>query len=74
MKPLSSYPRPQFKRESYLNLNGEWEYKISKNATYPRSFDGKILVPFSPETELSGVGHILQPDEYLFYKLEFEKP
>ena len=74
MKPLSSYPRPQFKRESYLNLNGEWEYKISKNATYPRSFDGKILVPFSPETELSGVGHILQPDEYLFYKLEFEIP
>ena len=74
MKPLSNYPRPQFKRESYLNLNGEWEYKISKNATYPLSFDGKILVPFSPETELSGVNHILQPDEYLFYKLDFEIP
>ena len=73
-KPLSEYPRPQFMRESYICLNGTWEYKITKNPTYPRSFDGRILVPYSPETELSGVGHILQPDEYLFYKLEFEVP
>ena len=73
-KPLSEYPRPQFVRESYICLNGEWDYKISKKSTYPRSFDGKILVPYSPETELSGVGHILQPNEYLFYKLEFKVP
>ena len=74
MKPLSRYPRPQFKRDSYICLNGEWDYKISKNATYPASFDGKILVPYSPETELSGVNHVLQPDEFLFYKLVFELP
>jgi len=71
-KILSEYPNPQFQRDSYISLNGEWEYKISKNPAIPDSFDGKILVPFSPEVELSGVNHLLLPDEYLFYKLEFE--
>ena len=74
MQPLSNYPRPQFKRDSYICLNGEWDYKITKSPAYPRSFDGKIQVPYSPETKLSGINHILQPDEYLFYKLDFEVP
>lgn len=71
-KPLSEYPRPQFMRESYICLNGAWDYKISEKSVIPSSFDGKILVPYSPETELSGINHLLKPNEYLFYRLEFE--
>lgn len=65
--PLPEYPRPQLRRNSYLNLNGIWEYAITKTAEKPAAMQGEIVVPFSPETPLSGVGHILQPDEYLWY-------
>lgn len=60
--PLPEYPRPQMRREDYTVLNGWWEYRIA-------SFSwGKILVPFSPESALSGVSRQLQPDEELWYR------
>lgn len=70
-KPLQEYPRPQFVRNSYVNLNGWWNYAITKNDTMPAVFDGRILVPFSPESILSGVGRQLKPRERLFYQTEF---
>lgn len=70
-KPLTEYPRPQFARKSYLNLNGLWDYAITKTADMPVSFDGKILVPFSPESALSGVNRQLKHNEYLFYRTFF---
>ena len=52
---LSEYPRPQLKRESFLCLNGLWDYAFTTTKTLPEAFDGRILVPFSPECSLSGV-------------------
>ena len=74
MIPLSEYPRPQFKRDSYICLNGYWEYAIRKEDKIPSKFDGQILVPFSPEVEKSGVNKTVLPDDYLFYRLNVELP
>ena len=70
-KPLQEYPRPQFVRKSYVNLNGWWDYAITANATIPADYHGKILVPFSPESALSGVEQQLKSKEYLFYRTTF---
>ena len=72
--PLPEYPRPQLRRNSYLNLNGIWEYAITKTVEKSAAMQGEIVVPFSPETPLSGVGHILQPDEYLWYRRSVTLP
>ena len=72
--PLSEYPRPQFRRDSYICLNGLWDYAIRKEETIPESFDGQILVPYSPEVEKSGVNKIVMPDDFLFYRLNYQIP
>ncbi|HWR22949.1 MAG TPA: MFS transporter [Feifaniaceae bacterium] len=65
---LQEYPRPQMKRESYFNLNGIWEYAVTKGEHAPETYDGSILVPFSPESALSGVNRQLLPGETLWYR------
>ncbi len=67
------YPRPNFVRDSFFNLNGEWEYCINQSGSC-NGYEGKILVPFSPETRLSGVERILQPNEWLHYRKQFVLP
>lgn len=70
--PLPEYPRPQMRRSSFLNLNGEWNYAIcDKNAGFS-GFQGKIVVPFSPESILSGVQKIVTPNDILYYQKTFE--
>lgn len=71
---LTEYPRPQMRRNSYLNLNGRWEYAITDSDESPRHWDGTILVPFSPESALSGVGRSLQPRQTLWYRREVILP
>ncbi len=66
---LPEYPRPQMVRNSYVNLNGYWDYAITPDDRRPDHFHGQILVPFSPEAALSGVSRQLQPKEYLWYRL-----
>ena len=71
---LTEYPRPQMRRDSYLNLNGRWEYAITGSDEPPQSWDGTILVPFSPESALSGVGRTLEPGQTLWYRRELTVP
>lgn len=71
---LQEYPRPQFVRDSYFNLNGYWQYAITKNSERPANYDGQILVPFSPECPLSGVERVVAPDDYLHYCRSFTLP
>ena len=67
------YPRPQFVRDSFFSLNGVWEYAINQN-TEVENYDGEIVVPFSPEANLSGVNRIVTPDDYLHYRKVFQIP
>lgn len=63
--PRKEYPRPQFERENWLNLNGEWAFEMDNGRSgearglYQEgaALADKILVPFCPESELSGIGH-----------------
>ncbi|MBQ9495205.1 MAG: glycoside hydrolase family 2 [Treponema sp.] len=72
--PLPEYPRPQLQRDSFINLNGVWQYAFTKTEDAPLIFDGDIVVPFSPEAPLSGVERQLQKDEYLHYFRTFSLP
>lgn len=65
---LPEYPRPQLVRDSYLNLNGEWDYAIYPTEQAFDGYQGKILVPFSPETMLSGVERTVTPKDTLYYR------
>ncbi len=62
--PRPEYPRPQFVRENWTNLNGEWEFRMDNEQSgfaerfeSFEHFDDKIIVPFCPESKLSGVEH-----------------
>lgn len=70
---LQEYPRPMMVRDSYLNLNGEWDCRISREKE-TETYEEKILVPFSPETLLSGIGKIVQPGDFLHYRKVFRLP
>lgn len=69
---LAEYPRPQFERKDWICLNGEYDYAVTGDtADAPKKYDGKILVPFSVESELSGVGKALLPEQRLWYRRKF---
>ena len=69
--PLAEYPRPQLQRKDWICLNGWWEYAFTRKNEKYRAPEGKILVPFSPETARSGVGRSLTPGRALWYRKVF---
>lgn len=82
---LPEYPRPRLRRENYVTLNGAWDYAIVPvdgeidvetlaQQAIPSRWDGQIVVPFSPEALLSGVGRTVQSNELLWYRRKIEIP
>lgn len=78
--PRKEYPRPQFERTEWINLNGTWSYQIDPSGTgiernfkESKGFEGNILVPFSPESKLSGVGYT-DFIEHLWYQRNIQIP
>lgn len=70
--PHAEYPRPQMVRDAWINLNGLWEYAIRPlEDSQPDNFDGYILVPFAPESSLSGVMRSVGEDAQLWYRRTF---
>lgn len=70
----NEYPRPQMKRDSFFCLNGEWDFYVNKTGDIPTAFSEKIIVPFCPQSALSGVNRLVLDSEYLIYKKEFTLP
>lgn len=63
--PRPEHPQPQFERKNWRNLNGEWEFEfdfgksgIDRKMFESGEFSKKIIVPFCPESKLSGIGYI----------------
>ena len=69
-KPWDVYPRPRLVRESWINLNGFWDYAVS-DGPQPAAYDRRILVPFPPESSLSGIGRHAPEGAWHCYRLGF---
>lgn len=72
--PYSGYPHPQLVRDSYICLNGKWDFEISKIKKIPKEFHESILVPYPPESPLSGIERGVLSDEYIYYRRYFTLP
>lgn len=67
MIPFPEYPRPQLVRDDWLNLNGPWQFAVT-NGDEPDDYPDAIVVPYSPETLLSGLERTIGADEVLWYR------
>ena len=72
--PWLVYPRPQMRRSSYYNLNGSWDFTVTTDTQLPQQYDRKILVPFCPESDLSGIGKHFDEGASLWYRRQLVLP
>ena len=72
--PWSEYPRPSMVRDSYICLNGKWDFSVSDSDSRPEAYAEKILVPFPPESPASGIERNLPQGSFLHYKKGFSIP
>jgi beta-galactosidase/beta-glucuronidase len=78
--PRHEYPRPQFERSEWLNLNGSWNFEFDdlNKGVEEKWFEGhdfsqKIIVPFSYQSELSGIRQT-EFHDLVWYEREFMVP
>ncbi len=76
--PRAEHPRPQLRRDDWLNLNGQWTCRIDplgspSDARASTGLELAITVPFCPESRLSGIGHT-DFIESLWYHRPLELP
>ena len=78
--PRCEHPRPDRKREEWLSLNGEWDFEVDnarvgkwKGFCESKSFSEKIIVPFCPESKLSGLEHT-DFMQAVWYRRDFSVP
>ena len=71
--PWNIYPRPQMRRDSFLNLNGQWDFEINEGR-FPKKYRHTIRLPFCPESRLSGIGQHYPDGIGLFYRRRFTLP
>lgn len=70
---FNAYPRPRLKRDSFLNLNGEWNF-AANNGSEPQEYNLKINVPYCPESLLSGINKVFSEDKTFWYSRKFTLP
>lgn len=62
------HPRPQLRRETWMDLNGKWDFAVQADDKTPEMFDRTILVPYCPESALSGIHNHFPEGSFLFYR------
>ena len=70
----NAYPRPQLQRDSFLKLNGWWDFTVSASDALPTEYPERIRVPFPPQSLLSGIRRDIPEGQYLFYRTTFSRP
>ena len=73
-QPWNIYPRPQMRRDNWLNLNGEWDFTVTEWENLPQIYDRTIQVPFCTESALSGIGAHFPEDSGLTYRKMVKLP